>query len=155
MSAPSPSPQATFGETLEKVAGGALSASGYALQDNATHQARGLFRYRKELADGLSAYIEFQLLFYKMGGPSRFRVNLLRNTGPDARAISDYADRIDTTLGRLLWEDFDIQTLGSPDPWWTFNSSYELGTALVEAGKLVIGFGIPWLEGTLKPGGDE
>lgn len=151
MNAPTPSPQAAFKDTLEKVAGGAFVALGYVLQDNGTHQSRGLFRYRKDLADGASVYVEFQLLFYKLGGPSRFRVNLLRNTGPDARAASDDSDKVDTTLGKLLWDTVDIRVLGNADHWWTFSNAYELGAALVDAGKLVIGFGIPWLEGTLKP----
>ncbi len=152
MTVRSDTPQVAFGDMLEKVAGSAFRASGFTLQDNATHQARGLFRYRKDLADGVSVYVEFQLLFYKIGGPSRFRVNLLRNKGADARTASSYQGKVDTTLGKLLWEDFGVQTLGTPDAWWTFNTAQELATALVEAGKLVIGFGIPWLEGTLLPG---
>ena len=121
------------------------------MQDNPTHQSRGLFRYRKSLADGVSAYVEFQLLYYPIGGPSRFRVNLLRNTGPDARSPSDYADKVDTTLGRLLWEDFGVRQLSGPEHWWLFNNPTELGYAVADAGKLLFGFGIPWLEGTLQP----
>jgi len=144
-------PQAIFGNVLQTVAGQALTAAGYQLQDNAMHQSRGLFRYRKTREDGVSLYIEFQMLYYQGGGPSRFRVNLLRNTGADARSPSQYVDRIDTTLGKLVWDDFGVRQLSGPDHWWTFNSPYELGFAIAEAGKLLFGFGIPWLEGTLQP----
>src|SRR5437764_9781161 len=117
-------PQTAFGEMIERVAGQALAAAGYSLQDNPTHQSRGLFRYHKRLAgDGstvstVSTYVEFQLLYYQMGGPSRFRVNLLRNTGLDARSDSDYADRVDTTLSKLLWDSFEVRQLNGPDHWW-------------------------------------
>jgi hypothetical protein len=97
-------------------------------------------------------YVEFQVLAYQGGGPSRFRVNLLRNTGPDARSPSQYTGKIDTTLGKLLWDDFGVRHLNGPDHWWSFRTPHELAYALVEAGKLLFGFGIPWLEGTLQSG---
>lgn len=147
-------PQAFFGQTLQTVAGQAFTAAGYALQDNPTHQSRGLFRYVKHLEDGISVYVEFQLLFYQ-DGPSRFRVNLLRNAGPDARTSSDYANRVDVTLSQLLWDDFGVRQLGGPDHWWVFTNPNQLGHALAEAGRLVFGFGIPWLEGTLQPGQED
>lgn len=144
-----------FGAMIERVAGQALAAAGYTLQDNPTHQSRGLYRYRKALPGGVSAYVEFQHLHYVVGGPSRFRVNLLRNDAADARAASQYSGRVDTTLTRLLWNDFDVQQLGSPDHWWVFRSPQELAYAIADAGKLLFGFGIPWLEGTLSPDSDE
>jgi len=139
----------TFGEIAARVVGQALTALGYTLQSNPTHQARGLFRYSKTFEDGHSTYVEFQALYYQ-GGPSRFRVNLLRNIGPDARSPSDYAEKVDTTLGKLLWNEFGVRQLSSPDHWWTFRAPNELAYAIAEAGKLLIGFGIPWLEGELS-----
>jgi hypothetical protein len=133
------------------VAGQALAAAGYVLQDNPTHQSRGLFRYRKMLPDAISVYVEFQLLFYTVGGPSRFRVNLLRNTGADARSPSGYDEKVDTTLAKLLWDDFGVRQLSGPEHWWLFSNPTELGYAIAEAGKLLFGFGIPWLEGALYP----
>ena len=134
--------------------GQAFAAAGYRLQDNATHQSRGLFRYQKPLTEGVSVYVEFQLLHYQVGGPSRFRVNLLRNNGPDARSVSQsaghYADKIDTTLTEVIWNEFGVRQLNGPDHWWLFTNQTELAYALVEAGKLLFGFGLPWLEGTLK-----
>jgi hypothetical protein len=145
-------PQTTFRSLLDTVLGQALTASGYALEHAPMHQARGLFRYAKRLPDetGITAYVEFQFLHYQ-GSPSRFRVNLLRNTGNDPRARTDYADRVDTTLSLLVWDVFEVQQLDAPEYWWTFGNSQQLGAALLEAGKLLIGFGLPWLEGTLKP----
>ncbi|MCC7448349.1 MAG: hypothetical protein IT324_13090 [Anaerolineae bacterium] len=144
-------PQDIFGDVLQTVARQVLAIAGYQLQDNAMHQSRGLFRYRKTRDDGVSLYIEFQMLYYQGGGPSRFRVNLLRNTGADARSTSQYTDRIDTTLGKLIWDDFGVRQLSGPDHWWVFHNSHELGFAIAEAGKLLFAFGIPWLEGTLQP----
>ncbi len=144
-------PQETFGLALQTVAGQAFDAAGYTLQDIPMYLTRGLFRYRKILANGTSTYIEFQLLHYQ-AGPSKFRVNLLRNIGADARAASKYPEKIDTTLGRLLWDVFGVQQLSGPDHWWQFSDTPELGQAIVEAAKLVIAFGMPWLEGELQPG---
>jgi len=146
----SPTPQQIFGNLVVTVLGSALTASGYALQENPTHQSRGLFRYAKPLSDSITAYAEFQLLYYQ-GASSRFRVNLLRNKGADARAQSTYADKVEITLSRMLWDVFHVEQLDSPDHWWTFSNQQQLGAGLIEAGKLLIGFGLPWLEGTLKP----
>jgi hypothetical protein len=146
-----PTPQTIFGETLQRTLGQAMTASGYALQPVAMHQARGLFRYDKRLDNDVTAYAEFQLLYYTSGGPSRFRVNLLRNTGAQARARTNYADRVDTTLSQVVWDIFGVRQLDAPEHWWVFRDMRELGAALVEASKLLIGFGLPWLEGTLKP----
>lgn len=141
-------PQALFQQMLETVTGQAFAAAGYTLQDNALHQSRGLFRYAKALPGGMTAYIEFQLLHYQQGGPSRFRVNLLRSAGADARAGS--ADsKTETTLARLLWDAFGVEQLGSPDHWWLFRNTYELGHSIAEAGKFMFAFAVPWLEGEL------
>lgn len=113
------------------------------------HQSRGLFRYYKPLADNITAYVEFQLLQYG-GGPSRFRINLLRNTGADARSVTQYVDKVDTTLSSVLWNLFSVSALGGPDHWWAFANQNQLAYALLDAGKLLFAFGIPWLEGTLK-----
>lgn len=142
-------PQSIFGQLLEQVAGSAFRAAGYQLQENTMHQSRGLFRFRKDLAEGISVYVEFQLLHYQQGGPSRFRVNLLRSSGPDARAGIPGYERVETTLSQLLWEDFGVERLGSPDHWWLFNAPQQLAQALAEAGQYVLAFGMPWLERTL------
>ena len=140
-------PPLFFGKMVESVVGQALAAANYKLQDHDLFMRRGLFRYRKDLADKLSVYVEFQFLHYP-GGPSRFRVNLLRSHGQDARSSDSNGDEI--TLSKLIWDDFGVRQLSGPDHWWTFTSQNDLGDAVVEAGKLTFGFGIPWLEGRLK-----
>jgi hypothetical protein len=143
--------QEQFGQIVQKYAGSAFEATGYTLQDNPLHHMRGLFRFRKTLEDGVSAYVEFQLLVYP-NGISRFRVNLLRNRGADARTTDPtYTDRVDTTLSRLLWDVFGVQQLSGADHWWLFNNPTELAYAVVEAGKFALAFAVPWLEGTLRP----
>src|SRR5512146_2091825 len=73
------SPQAYFRLILLTVVGQAFRAAGYALDDDSLQQAGGLFRFRSELRDGLTSFIEFQLLAYTATEfaspqPSRFRV---------------------------------------------------------------------------------
>src|SRR5258708_14164847 len=145
MSSPN-SPQAFFGQVLETVAGQAYAAAGLELEAVAMHQARGLFRYRKGLEEGVTIYVEYQLLHYQ-GGTSRFRVNLLRNKGADARSDAGYTERVDTTLSKLIWDDFGVRQFSGPDHWWGFNNTQELGQGLVEATRLVFGFGVPGLQG--------
>lgn len=130
-----------FGQILERVAGGALAAAGYALQPNPIHHARGLFRYQKNLAEGVTASVEFQALAYQ-SGPSRFRINLVR-AGEGAHT------RTEIPLSRLLWDGFGVEQPGGPDHWWAFASPAQMGQAIAGAGKLLFAFGIPWLEGAL------
>jgi hypothetical protein len=148
-------PQAAFGQSVEAVAGQAFTASGYVLEVAPMQQMRGLYRYHKLLDSGpfsgMYTFVEFQLLYYQGGGRSRFRVNLLRNESIEARAASNHPSLIDTTLSYLLWHGFGVTQLGGPDYWWQFSNSYELGHAIAEAGRLLFGFGIPYLEGALSP----
>lgn len=143
-------PHHIFSQMLDTYAGSAFSAAGYQLTSDAMQQARGLFRYSKSLGSDITAHVEYQLLYYQ-DGPSRFRVSLLRNSGPAPRANTTYADRVEITLSRLMWEVFHIQQPASPDHWWSFRDSQELAHAVVDSGKLVLAFGLPWLEGTLTP----
>jgi hypothetical protein len=143
------SPQAMFGQLLAQVAGSVFEAAGYALESTAAHHSRGLFRYRKALKADLYTFVEFQMLAYQ-GMPSRFRVNLLRNTTSDARAAAPNEEKLEITLARLLWDVFKADRYGSPDYWWQFNGAAQLGQALADAGKMVFAFGIPYIEGTLS-----
>src|SRR5689334_17550605 len=111
------SPQAFFGQILQTVAGQAFAAADFQMDTTPMYQARGLFRYRKPLDQGVILYVEYQLLQYQ-GGPSRFQVNLLRNTGADARSDTGYAERVELTLSKLIWESFGVRQLSSPDYWW-------------------------------------
>lgn len=144
-----PFTQPDFGSVLQQVAGSAFEAAGYELQANPTHQARGLFRFRKSAPEGLGMYVEFQMLLYG-DAPSRFRVTLLRNKGADARDPQD-PNRMEVSLSRLIWDQFGVRQLDAPDYWWTFVNLHEMAHAVAHAGRLLFGFGVPWLEGKLSP----
>ena len=132
-----------FNTTLVNVMGNALEEAGYHFQGYQIFTEHGLFRYSKNLHETVSVYVVFQFLAYP-GGPSRFRVNLMRRQNVEGR-ISNLYEEI--TLSRLLWETLGIRRLGSPEFWWTFTSQADLADALTEAGKLIFEYGIPWLEG--------
>ncbi len=83
--------------------------------------------------------IEFQLLSYAGDSPSRFRVTLIR------------PPTVHRTLSALVVDDFGVPILPSPEHWWTFRSLTELGSALAEAGHLIVGYGMPYLSGDLLP----
>jgi hypothetical protein len=136
-------PQEYFRLVMLTVMGQALDAAGYTLDDRPTQWAGGMFRFIKPFDDGTSGVILIQLLSYVVTEfaelkPSRFRVSLMR--GAKQR-----------TLSALVVEDFGVAILPSADHWWTFNDVTSLGKALVEAGHLIIGYGIPWLAGELTP----
>lgn len=139
-----PSPQEYFRLLLLTVNGQALGAAGYRLEERPIQWAGGRFRFSKTLADGAQAHVDFQLLAYadtewSAGQPSRFQVLLSRSDGL-ARALS-----------ALVVEDFGVAILPSADHWWAFRNTEQLGHALAEAGYLLVGYGIPWLAGELRP----
>lgn len=141
-------PQEHFQEMLLYVVGQALSAAGYVLEDNPIHWSGGLFRFQKQQA-GLTLVIEYQMLSYE-DGPARFRVALARRADPQAEADSALAaTRI--TLSRLLWDIFKVRVLPAADHWWTFADVQALSDGLVESGRLLVGYGLPWLDGSLVP----
>jgi hypothetical protein len=136
-------PQEYFRLMMLTVMGQALNAAGYMLEDRPTQWAGGLFRFVRVFDDGAQGEILIQLLSYVVTEfaepkPSRFRVSLKRGA----------AQR---TLSALVVEDFGVAILPSADHWWTFHDVSSLGRALAEAGHLLVGFGIPWLAGDLKP----
>ncbi|MCS6872637.1 MAG: hypothetical protein RML95_09270 [Anaerolineae bacterium] len=138
---PVQTPYVAFHAMLERVIGQPLAAAGFALEPNTMHHMRGLFRYTKALSEQMQVSLAFQLLPYA-DGSGRFQV-LLRRSSPE-RAL------FEVSLPRLLWETFDVVQLGSPEHWWQFRTAHELAQALVEAGKLLFAFGVPYLEGNLE-----
>jgi hypothetical protein len=137
-------PQDSFRLILLTVVGQAFAAAAYQLEERPVQWAGGLFRFTKQLNDGVLAHIDFQLLSYadtewSLGAPSRFRVNLSRS------------DAVERTLSALVVDDFGVAILPSSGHWWTFSGVTELGQALAEAGHLVVGYGLPWLSGDLLP----
>jgi hypothetical protein len=138
-----------FQETLLKIAGQAFNAAAYQLENNLTHHGRGLIRFQKllpTLGNDIYGFIEWQLLIFEQSPWTRFRVNLLRNQGTEARALTPYEHRSEHSLSYIMWEVFQARVLPDADYWWGFRDGNELPYLIAEAGKLVFGYGIPWLE---------
>jgi hypothetical protein len=143
-----------FRSLLTMVVGQAFTAAGYTLDHTPLQWIGGKFRFSKPLSADLIAAIDYQVLVYTETGyaarmPSRFRVTLSRGAahGPFAA----HPQHITRTLAALVVEDFGVPILPSADHWWTYRDPTALGKALAEAGHLVVGYGMPWLDGTLTP----
>lgn len=136
-------PPAAFRALLLTVMGQALTAAGYALEEDPVDQAAGRFRFHPTPPAEAAREIEFQLLAgvaneWAPQMPSRFRVTLTR--GGRRRS-----------LGALVVTDFGVPVLPSAEHWWAWRDRAGLGAALAEAGHLLVGYGIPWLAGELEP----
>jgi hypothetical protein len=142
---PDESPNEYFRLVLLTVVGQAFEAAGYRLDEKPVQWANGLFRFTKQ-HDGFYSFIEFQHLHYTDGSPSRFTVTLARGEQPNARAAA-----VRRGLPALVVSDFGVAILPSADHWWLFSGTDPLGKALGEAGSLAVGYGMPWLNGTLTP----
>lgn len=144
-------PREYFRLVLQTVVGQAFSAAGYVLEERPTKWAGGQYRFVKILDHDLYAFIEFQYLYYAQGGPSRFRVTLIRTDQPIAREQSIHPRYAERLLSALVVEDFGVSILPSADHWWLVPNTDALGKAIAEAGYLIVGYGIPWLAGELVP----
>jgi hypothetical protein len=150
------SQQEYFRLLLLTVVGQAFGAAGYQLEEQPIKWAGGQFRFKKQLDDAFTAYIEFQVLVYTdtphaARTPSRFRVTLIRSDQPGGKA-SSHPRYVQRTLSALVVDDFGVKILPSADHWWVFSNTDTLGRALAEAGHLIVGYGLPWLAGDLQPG---
>ena len=150
------SAQSYFRMMLLTVAGAAFAAAGYTLDDDPLQQAGGLFRFRADLPEGLTGFIDYQLLAYTPTefappSPSRFQVTLVRTDQLAPTLPSAHSRFARRSLAALVVDDFGVRIVPSADHWWTYRDSAELGNALAEVGHLVVGFGIPWLAGQLAP----
>ncbi len=144
-------PQQTqvFKEMLVTIVGQPLDAAGYIMEDDILQQARGMIHFQKRLLDqeaDVYGFIEWQLLAFEQSPAARFQVILLRNHGTDARAITSYVHRAEYSLPWVIWHVFDARILPSDDVWWDFRDENELAHALSHAGRLLFGYGVPWLE---------
>lgn len=153
---PSQSPQEYFRLLLLTVIGQALGAAGYDLDEHPVQWAGGQYRFIKRFDEGLYGFIEFQLLSYldtvwASGHPSRFRVILIRSDQPAPNAASSHPRFARRDLSALVVKDFGVAILPSADHWWEFRTTQQLGSALAEAGHLIVGYGLPWLAGDLAP----
>lgn len=145
-----------FRTLLLMVAGQAFAAAGYQELETPLQWAGGRFRFSKPLGGDLYAFIEFQLLAYTetmwtSRTPSRFRVTLRRSEDPHG-AAGNHPRAVQRLLSALVVEDFGVRILPDAEHWWTFRDTEELGRSLAEAGHLIIGYGMPWLDGSLLPG---
>jgi len=136
-----------FRALLLQGVGQALAASGYHLEESPLHEEGGLFRFRRELAGGGSLVVDYQLLVHAML-PLRFQVIVQRVAAPGAEESLPPA-RIG--LARLVGEVFGVRVLPAADHWWECPDRRALVDALLESGKLLIGYGLPWLDGSLRP----
>ncbi|MBI5929441.1 MAG: hypothetical protein HY862_09040 [Chloroflexi bacterium] len=138
-----------FKDTLLKVIGQAMTAANLQLEDNEIQQARGLIRFYKllpTLGEDIYGFVEWQLLAFEQSPLARFNVTLLRNQGLDARAITEYAHREECSLAWIIRHAYQSEVVPTDDHWWTFRDGTELANALVDAGKLLFGYGMPYLE---------
>ena len=136
---------------LLTVVGQAYAAGGFLLEEKPTQWAGGQFRFRKQLNEGLYAFIAYQHLPYPDPQPSRLRVTLARTDKLNPALTSRHPQFDRRTLSVLVVQDFGVDILPAADYWWQYRTTEELGRALAETGHLVAGYGIPWLSGELKP----
>ena len=136
---------------LLTVVGQAYAAAGFRLEDKPAQWAGGQFRFRKQLDDELYAFIAYQHLPYPDPQPSRFRVPLARTDKSNPALTSHHSQFDRRTLSILVVQDFGVDILPAADYWWQYKNTDELGRALAETGHLAAGYGIPWLNGDLKP----
>lgn len=145
-----------FRMVLITVVGLAFEAAGYRLVSTPVKQAGGLFRFKKNLDNDLSGFIEFQLLYLPQSEwsgniKSRFQVFLIRTDKNNVQERSHHPQYIRKSLAELVVTDFSVPILPSAGYWWQFSNTDELGKGLAEAGHLTIGYGMPWLSGELVP----
>ena len=144
-------PSDGFLSVLQHVMGQALDAAQYRLEDQPMQQARGLYRYSKHLESDLFVFIEFQTLYHPQSELSRFRINLLKNDQPYARAGNM---QIEHDLAYVIWHEYESRVLPADMHWWTYKFANDLAPQLIEAGKLLFAYGVPWLEGSMDIEGD-
>jgi hypothetical protein len=138
-----------FKETLETVAGQALDAAGYQLEADPMQLGRGMVRYVKplpELGEDIYGFIEWQLLAFEQSSFYRFRIQLLRNQGKSARTPTGHPLQTECTLAWVIWHVYQARILPSDDEWWSFRYEDELPQLIANAGRLLFGYGVPWLE---------
>lgn len=130
-----------FKDVLLQIAGQALTAAEYALEDSELTQARGLVRFYKSfptLGENAQLRVGWQLLAFAQSPFARFRVEL-------ARLDADN-ETIKRTLSHVIWHSYEARVLPTEDFWWEFKTSDDLPHTLASAGKLLFAYGIPWLE---------
>lgn len=134
-----------FGEVLAHVLGQPLAAGAYVLEENPLQTGRGLFRYGKRRENGLYAFIEFQSLYNEQNDLAHFRILLVRNDQPAAHQPTPYYEAYD--LAYVIYHEFGAQrVLGEDSHWWRYKTAADLAPQLLEGGRLLFAYGVPWLE---------
>ncbi len=135
-----------FRQGVLTVVGQGLDAGGYRLVRAPLAWNSGLFRFRRPVGQGF-LIVDYQVLAHP-DHPSRFQPQLARQlpAGSQSRLPA-----VRISLPRLLWDEFRVDILPAPDFWWPCNGAPELAEGLLESGKLLAGYGLPWLEGSLRP----
>jgi len=128
-----------FRELLLLVLGQMFHAAGYALESSPIHWSGGLFRFERRRESDSIRRVEYQALLHAQTA-SRFQVTLTPLPGGTS-----------ITLPRLLWDSFGVRVLPEADHWWSFCDVADLSDGLLESGKLLAGYGLPWLDGSLVP----
>lgn len=136
-----------FHQALLTALGPALHHAGYRLDQTPIRWSGGLFCFRRSYDDVLDLVVSFQLLAHP-DYPARFQVVLARE---GRSAHQPVLPVVSLSLSRLLWDVFRIQVLPAAEHWWQYRDLAGLGDTLLEAGKLLAGYGLPWLDGTLVP----
>jgi hypothetical protein len=136
-----------FQQTLLTVMGQLFDAADYEPTDSPTQHSGGLFRFTRQFDASTQLRVDYQLLPHPEY-PARFQITLARHPLTQPPALPP----VTITLPRLLWEVFQVQVLPDPDHWWTYRAQAQLADGLLESGKLLAGYGLPWLDGSLKPG---
>lgn len=151
-----------FGFYLNLVLGQAIQAAGYEKLLNEINEDSGKYIYSKQFTDatpmlqGLYAFIEFQNLIYVTSewapnAVSRFTVFLTRSDSELPHLKSDDPDYVQCMLSELVVRGFSVDILPTAKHWWSYQEHIELCNALAEAGHLLAGYGIPWLDEQIFP----
>ena len=151
-----------FGVLLNMVLGQALAAAGYESTSSQLQEAGGKFTYWKRfgpetpILKGLYAYIEFQHLpnapsEWAPEAASRFTIFLTRSDEEQAHLLSEDPDYARRMLSELIVEDFSVAVLPAARYWWSYQNEAELAQALAAAGRLLVGYGLPWLADEITP----
>ena len=141
-----------FRQALLTVQGQALEAAGYHLQSQPLQWNAGLFRFSRRDAEHL-LIVDYQLLVHPEQA-ARYQPRLRRASGPVATSLAVATSPADAiSLPRLVWDGFGVRVLPAADYWWSFADAPVLAEGLLEAGKLLVGYGLPWLDGSLRTRG--
>jgi len=137
----------SFHDVITHVMGSAFDAAHYHLENAPLQQQRGLYRYVKHHDHGY-CFIEFQSLYHDQSELTRMRVNLIKS--PLQAARQAHPDREAYTLPYVIWHLYGAEgVLPTEEYWWVYKDDHDLAYQLVDAGKLLFAYGVPWLEDTM------